>query len=260
MEINKIYNEDCLDTIKRIPNESVDLILTSPPYDDMRTYEGNDFAFHKFKKIADNLYHLIRIGGVIVWIVGDQTIKGNETGSSFRQALYFKDIGLNLFYTMIYKKSPQGAVGNNKTYWQSFEYMFILSKGTPTTINLIKDRENVDARKPYRNTSRQKDGSLKSMTLPAQEKFGRRLNVWEYRTGKGHTTKDKIAFEHPAVFPEDLAKDHIISWSNEGDIVYDPFMGSGTTAKMCIELNRNWIGSEVSEEYCNIAHQRIGLT
>ncbi len=173
------------------------------------------------------------------------------------QALYFKEIGFNLFDTMIYLKKPRGACGNNQTYWQSFEYMFVFSKGKPKTINLIKDRENKDSRNGDNGTKRLHNGTLKNLKRGGYEKFGRRINVWEYNVGKGHSTKDSIAFKHPAIFPESLARDHIISWSNEGDIVYDPFLGSGTTAKMSLYENRFFIGSEINEEYIFIAKERI---
>ena len=196
--------------------------------------------------------------GLVVWVIGDQTIKGNETGTSFSHALYFRnEVGFNLFDTMIYQKPPRGAVGNNKTYWQSFEYMFVLSKGLPKTINLLKDRENKDARNGDTSTKRLTNGNLEAVSRPGYKKMGRRTNVWQYLIGKGHSTKDSIAFQHPAIFPESLARDHILSWSNKGDIVYDPFMGSGTTAKMAQTTGRRWLGSEISKDYCEIAIKRL---
>ena len=241
--------------MERMPNNFVDLVITSPPYDDMRTYEGNSSI--EFESIAKSLYRVIKDGGVLVWVIGDQTIQGNESGTSFRHALYFKDIGFNLFDTMIYMKPPRGAVGNNKTYWQNFEYMFVLSKGQPKTINLICDRENIDSRKGDNGTKRLPNGKLLKLSRGGYGKYGRRTNVWEYKIGKGHSATDNIAHKHPAIFPEKLAGDHIISWSNPGELVYDPFMGSGTSAYMSEELNRDWIGSELNKEYCEIAKQRI---
>ncbi len=82
-------------------------------------------------------------------------------------------------------------------------------------------------------------------------------NVFEYVIGGGHTTKDKIAFEHPAIMPEKLAEDQIKTWTNEGDLIIDPFAGSGTTAKMCILNNRKFSGCEISEDYCNIFIERL---
>jgi len=252
--LNTLYNEDCLQTMSRMPDNYIDLTLTSPPYDNLRNYSG--FSF-QFKETATELFRITKAGGVVVWIVGDETINGNETGTSFQQALYFKKIGFNLFDTMIFAKSPRGAVGNNKTYWQTFDFMFVFSKCKPKTINLIRDRKNKESRKGDRGTKRYADGNRISILRKGYGHFGRRTNIWEYHIGKGHSSKDEIAFQHPAIFPEALAKDHILSWSNEGEIVYDPFMGSGTTAKMAILTNRQWIGSEISEEYCNIAHQRL---
>ena len=254
MEINKCYNENCLDTMARMPDNFVDLTVTSPPYDNLRTYNGYSFDF---EAVAKELFRVAKQGGVVVWVVGDATIKGSETGTSFRQALFFKEIGFNLYDTMIYAKPPRGAVGNNKTYWQTFEYMFILAKGKPKTINLICDRKNKESRDGDNGTKRLKNGELLTVKRGGYSDFGRRTNIWEYVIGKGLSTKDDFAFKHPAIFPEQLANDHIISWSNEGDVVYDPFMGSGTTAKMAILNKRNWIGSEISEEYCKIIERRI---
>ena len=253
--IGVTHNENCLDTMSRMPDSCVDLVVTSPPYDALRQYSGG-YEFD-FDKTAPELYRVIEEGGVVVWIVGDQTVNGTETGTSMKQALTFKEIGFNIWDTMIYLKSPQGAVGNNKTYWQSWEYMFVLSKGHPKTINLICDRPNKESRKQDRGTKRLANGKLEQTTRGGYGEFGRRTNVWYYKTGQGHSSKNKIAYEHPAIFPEQLAADHILSWSNEGDTVYDPFMGSGTVAKMSTLLQRNWIGSEVSQEYCLIAQQRL---
>lgn len=255
IKLNSIYNEDCLDTMAKMPSNFIDVTITSPPYDYMRKYSGN--TFNEFELIAQELHRVTKKGGVVIWVVADQTIKGNETGTSFKHALYFKQIGFDLFDTMIYLKFPRGAVGNNKTYWQTFEYMFVFSKGAPKTINLIKDRENKEAREGDRGTKRLHDGTLLKQNRTGYSKHGRRTNVWEYLIGSGHSASDKIAYKHPAIFPEKLAQDHIISWSKEGDIIYDPFMGSGTTAKMAILNKRKYIGSELSCEYCEIARKRI---
>lgn len=254
IEVNRIYNEDCLDTMSKMPDNLIDLVVTSPPYDSLRDYNGYEF---NFEGIAEELFRVVRKGGVVVWVTADATVKGSETGSSFKQALYFMQCGFNLFDTMIYSKPPRGAVGDNRTYWQSFEYMFILSKGSPKTINLIKDRENKEARKGDNGTKRLQNGDLLKLKRGGYGEYGRRTNIWEYRIGRGHSSGDKIAHEHPAIFPERLAQDHIISWSNEGDLVYDPMIGSGTVAKMCIQENREYIGSEVNGDYCQLAEKRM---
>ena len=254
--MNQLYQGDCLNIMETdMDAESVDLTVTSPPYDDLRTYNGYHFDF---ENIAKQLFRITKQGGVVVWVVGDQTIKGNETGTSFRQALYFKEIGFNLFDTMIYLKPPRGAVGNNKTYWQSFEYMFVFSRGQPKTINLIKDRENKESRSSDKGTKRLRDGNLQKLERPGYGKYGRRTNVWKYAIGNG-SGKDKIAYQHPAIFPEKLAEDHILSWTNPNDLVFDPMCGSGTTGKMALLNNRQFIGVDISAEYIAIAKERLGL-
>jgi len=254
LPLNKIICGDAIEIMRTMPADSVDLVITSPPYDDLRNYNGYSF---NLDGIARELFRVMKKGGVVVWVVGDQTIKGDETGTSFRQALHFKQVGFNLFDTMIYLKTPRGAVGNNKTYWQTFEYMFVLSKGTPKTINLLKDRENKDERDGDNGTKRLSDGSLLKLKRAGYSKYGRRTNVWEYLIGKGHSATDNIAYKHPAIFPEKLVQDHITSWSNLGDVVLDPMCGSGTTCKMAKLNKRDFIGIDVSFEYCKIAEERL---
>lgn len=254
MELNKLYNEDCVETMSRMPPDFVDLTLTSPPYDDMREYKG--FSFDA-SKVISSLYRVTKPGGVVVWIVADKTHKGSETGSSFRQALQFLECGFSLIDTMIYLKPPKGATGNNKLYWQAFEYMFVFAKGQPKTIHLLYDRKNKESRAGDNGTKRLPDGSLKKVSRGGYGQYGRRTNVWEYHVGKGHSSDDPEAHEHPAIFPEALAQDHILSWTNPHDLVYDCFMGSGTTAKMALVNHRNYIGSEIAPQYCHLTERRL---
>lgn len=242
---------DCVDGMKLLPNECIDLTVTSPPYDNLRTYKGFTWDF---ESVAKELYRVTKQGGVVVWVVGDATIKGSETGTSFRQALYFMECGFNLHDTMIYRKKKPPLTHNR--YEQEFDYMFVFSKGKPKTFNPIMiDKLYMDKRtnKAFgRNNTNEHD-----MGFSSKKTKKIKGNVWEYLVGGGKTTKDKIAFNHPAIFPEKLAQDHIISWSNPGDIVFDPFVGSGTTAKMALLNGRNYIGIDISEEYCEIARKRI---
>jgi DNA modification methylase len=257
IELNKIYNEDCLEGMKRIPDGFVDLTVTSPPYDNLRTYNGNieQWSFEKFQGIAKELYRVTKQGGVVVWVVADATIKGSETGTSFRQALYFMDCGFNLHDTMIWNKQNCSSVGSMNRYENTFEYMFVFSKGKPKTFNIIKDKPNKRAGEIQSGSIRQRDGSVKKTSnygKKAIEKFGRRSNVWDIFPAK--SKKERL---HPAPFPERLANDHILSWSDMGDVVLDPFMGSGTTAKMALLNGRKYIGFEISKEYCDIANERL---
>ena len=248
IELNEVRNENCLDTMKLMPNNFVDLTVTSPPYDNLRTYKGFDFDW---KAIIKELYRVTRQGGIVVWVVGDATIKGSETGTSFKQALHAIVCGFRLHDTMIYQKDNCPFPSSNR-YYANFEYMFVFSKGKPKTFNPIIDRKNKSFGRKITGTNRQKDGTTKPIKNKGNEikQFGVRFNNWLVSDGKRQS-------KHPAIFPEQLANDHIISWSNENDMVYDPFMGSGTTAKMAKLNNRNWIGSEISKEYCDIIEQRI---
>ena len=249
---------ECLELMKNIPDGSVDLTVTSPPYDNLRTYNGNidQWNFEKFKEIAKELYRVTANGGVVVWVVGDATIKGSETGTSFRQALHFMDCGFNLHDTMIWSKPSFTAVGALKTrYAQTFEYMFVFSKGKIKTFNALKDRKTKSRSKDKNGMIRQKDGSFRPMSNRGKQygEFGIRYNVWDIPPVMSNIERTG----HPAQFPEQLANDHIISWSNEGDTVLDCFMGSGTTGKMAVLNNRQFIGIELDEGYFNIAKKRI---
>ena len=256
LEKNKIYCGDHLEIMKEIDDDSIDLTVTSPPYDDLRIYEGYKFDY---KTLAHELFRVTKEGGVVVWIVGDQTKNGSESGTSFKQALYFKDeIGFNLHDTMIYQKGGQGATGSNYAYWQDFEYMFVLSKGKLKTFNPIEDKKNIEKGEVCKSPGhRNKHGTKKSKRTYRLKEFGRRTNIWKIRTAYKVSTKDEIAHQHPAIFPDQLANDHIISWSNEGDLVLDPMCGSGTACKMARLNNRDYIGIDVSEEYCEITRKRL---
>lgn len=240
---------DCAEVMAKMPAESVDLTVTSPPYDNLRTYNGYSFDF---EKIAKELYRITKPGGVIVWVVGDATINGSETGTSFRQALYFKDIGFNLHDTMIYQKSTPPLSHNR--YEQNFEYMFVFSKGRPNTFNGIRVPRKYKDNRKNKAFGRNKDNS-RDYGYATNNQTVLKTNVWNIFAGGG--SSDKIASKHPAIFPEQLANDHIISWSNPGDVVLDPFMGSGTTGKMALLNGRKFIGIEISEEYYRIAQNRI---
>lgn len=240
---------DCLDGLATLSNDSIDLVITSPPYDNLRKYKGFTFDF---EAVAKELYRVLKPGGVIVWIVSDSVIKGSETGSSFKQALYFKEIGLNLYDTMIWlKPSPQAPTEGR--YYDVFEYMFILSKGKPKTLNLLEDRKNRSAGTVSKKETRscREDRKYKEGRRVVKE-YGRRFNVWEISRGHNPTA-------HPAVFPEQLATDHILTWSNPGDTVLDPFIGSGTTAVACIKNDRKIIGYDISEEYIEMAEKRVNI-
>lgn len=237
-----------------LPDNYIDLTVTSPPYDNLRTYNGFSFDF---EGIAKELFRVTKQGGVVVWVIGDSVVRGSETGNAFRQALHFKEIGFNLHDTMIYQKNAFPFPDKTR-YAQVFEYMFVLSKGKPNTTNIIrvptKEANRIKNKKSYQ---RLPNGETVPMKYETGKSERNKENVWMFEVGYMKTTKDKFAFQHPAMFPEQLAHDHIISWSNEGDIVFDPMCGSGTTCKMAKQLGRNFIGIDISKEYCEIAKQRI---
>ena len=248
-----LYHGDNVQAMREaIPDQSIDLVVTSPPYDNLRTYGGHTWDF---EGLAAELWRTIKPGGVVVWIVNDATVDGSETGTSFRQALHFKDIGFRLHDTMIWNKGAFSSVGDLQTrYAPVMEFMFILSIGAPKSFNPIKDRKNVACgRSLSGSTVRNADGTIKPVSNPDWiiPEFGQRFNVWEM------PGEMKRMNEHPAPFPEPLARDHILSWSNEGDTILDPFSGSGTTLKMARLMGRNGIGIEIHQDYCDIAVERL---
>jgi site-specific DNA-methyltransferase (adenine-specific) len=247
LELNKIYNMDCVEGMKMLPDDCIDLTVTSPPYDNLRTYNGFEWDF---EATAKELYRVTKQGGVVVWVVGDSTVKGSETGTSFKQALFFKECGFSLHDTMIWRKTNPMPKVKTKRYFDVFEYMFIFSKGTPKTFNPIMQQCKMGGKK-YDSTCKNmggENGRTKKSFVLNNERY--KDNIWDIAIAQNKTT-------HPAVFPEQIANDHIISWSNEGDTILDCFMGSGTTGKMAKLNNRKYIGFEVSKEYCEIANNRI---
>ena len=246
MKTNQIYHGDSAEVLKTFEPDCIDLTVTSPPYDNLRTYNGFTFDF---ETIAKELYRVTKPGGVVVWVVGDETKDFGESLTSFRQALYFQSCGFSI-ETMIYQKDRVTATGNMSLYLQAFEYMFVMFKGKPKTINLLRDRKN-QAGKSNGFGSRLPDGSKKLEKYDIPE-YGKRMNVW-----KINPSNEGL---HPAPFPESLARDHILSWSNEGDIVLDCFCGSGTTPKQAKELSRQYVGIEISLEYVELINKRLAAT
>lgn len=248
----KLILGDCLEAMKTLPDKSVDLTVTSPPYDNLRTYNGH--SVFDFEGMARELYRLTKPGGVVVWVVGDATINGSETGTSFKQALYFKEIGFNLHDTMIYEKDHCIPLTHNR-YEQQFEYMFILSRGRPGTFNpILVDTIHAGkvikrSRTIYEIGYGKREASDKNPKPTGAKK--QKSNVWAYRVGGGTTVN------HVAQFPEALAQDHVLSWSNPGDLVMDCFMGSGTTGKMATLNGRDFVGIEIDPGYFAIAEKRI---
>ena len=247
-----LYNDDCLNILKQIDAETIDFIITSPPYDNLRTYNNTlKWDFEIFKEIAQELFRVLKKGGVIIWVVSDATIKGSETGTSFKQALYFKELGLNIHDTMIYRKVNYMPLTHNR-YEQEFEYMFVFSRGKPKTFNPIKIPCKY-AGKRFVNTHYKTSDDFLTETNYITKNDKIKGNIFEYSVGGSSTGR----YKHPAMFPLNLAKDQIISWTNENDTILDPFMGSGTTGVACKELNRKFIGIEIVDEYFNIAKDRL---
>lgn len=251
IETGKIYTENCLETLERMPADMIDMTITSPPYDDLRDYNGYHFPV---EDIAAGLFAKTKPGGVVIWVVGDRTLNGSETLSSFEHAFAFRKAGFRVHDTMIYAKNNPIPSDCGKRYRQCFEYMFCFSKGQPKTFNPLTQRiKQEKAFKSFRITKVGRNDLAHDHIAPKERKLN---NIFFYNVGTS-SSKDKIAFGHPAIFPEQLVEDQMLTWTDKGDLVYDCFMGSGTTAKVAHVLERLWLGSEISPEYVDIANKRL---
>ena len=251
--MNYIANGDSLDLVKELSDNSIDLVITSPPYDNMRSYGGviDQWSEDKFKSIAKELVRTLKDGGVIVWVVADQTIDGSESGTSFKQALYFKELGLRIHDTMIWKKSNPMPRGNDKRYTSSFEYMFVFSKGAPKTFNPIMEKcknAGLEIKANKKHLDIKEKRKITNNHIVKKDRY--MYNVWDIAVSSNNTI-------HTAAFPLELARNHILTWSNKGDLVFEPFLGSGTTVVAAIELERNFIGCELNKDYYNESVKRI---
>lgn len=265
-QVNIIRTGNCVEVMGDLPAESVDLVVTSPPYDMLRDYNGFEFDH---KAIIKALYRVLKPGGIVVWVVNDATVNQEETGTSFIHAWAFKRLGFKLHDTMIYEKNGAAFPANRKgtRYTQIFEYMFVFTKGKPKTGHLICDKRNrwFGWCNWGNKTLRTKEGELKAQDDTKEiPEFSPRNNIWKFNTGAGYsytgsTEERKLVKKHPAVFPEQLARDHILSWSNPGDVVLDPMCGSGTTLKMAHLEDRHYIGIDISPEYADVARERMKL-
>lgn len=255
MLIDTVLNIDCLEGMRLLPSGSIPLTLTSPPYDRLRLYGGHAF---NFEAIAKELYRITMPGGVVVWIVQEQIIEGSESGTSSYQRLYFKRIGFCLHNTLTMSVLGHHLPEMNR-YGRPLEYAFVLSKGKPRSINIIKDKRNSTAGEDIDPSIRQPDGRLVGSRFTGKiiQPLGARGSVWTYDRGWNKTTRDKIAYQHPALMPEKMAEDHIRSWSMPGDLVFDPMAGAGTTLKMAMLNDRRYLGMEIVAEYCEIANDRL---
>lgn len=248
---NNVYQADCVEFMQSMDENYVDLTVTSPPYDNLRNYKGYSFDF---ENIAKGLFRVTKVGGIVVWVVGDKILNGDRTLTSFRQAMFFQSVGFNVHDVMIYKKKNTPFMRSN-AYTNCYEFMFVFSKVKVNTFNRLMDktvRQGMEGM-PYNKGA---DG-VNRKTVKELKAEKTRINIWEYAVGLGGTTSDREAFKHPAVFPEKLAEDHILSWTNPGDVVFDPMCGSGTTCKMAKKNSRQYIGCDISEEYVEIARKRI---
>lgn len=248
---NEIYHADCVELMTLMEENSVDLTVTSPPYDDLRNYNGYRFDF---EHVAQGLYRVTKKGGIVVWVVGDRISNGNRTLTSFRHALFFQECGFNVHDVMIYKKKNTPFMRSN-AYTNCYEFMFVLSKGKPNTFHPLTEKT---VRHGFEMLVHNKGAdAVNKKALKELKREKTKTNIWEYAVGLGGSTNDREAFEHPAVFPEKLAEDHILSWSNEGDLVFDPMCGSGTTCKMAKKHSRLYLGCDISADYVEIARRRV---
>jgi len=258
--VNNLIHDDCINVMQDMEPDLVDLTVTSPPYDDLRSYEDSIvWGESVWKTVIAGLYRVTKVGGVVVWIVSDQTIKGDESGTSFKQALWAKECGFRLHDTMIWDKCTFSSIGHfvGRRYGQVFEYMFIFSKGKLKTFNPIRDRRTISkVGHSGRGAVIQRDGERRITPGYMVKKYSARFNIWKQSMSRVRIIGDDKN-DHPARFPLKLAHDHIKTWSNKGELVFDPFMGSGTTGKMAKLLGRYFIGVEKVRKYHALSESSI---
>ncbi|MBY0522788.1 MAG: site-specific DNA-methyltransferase [Gemmataceae bacterium] len=254
--LNQIVHCDCIEGIGALPDACIPLTVTSPPYDAMRDYGGTKF---QFEPIATELARVTMPGGVIVWVVQDQIVDGFESGTSARQRLFFETVGMNVHGTVI--MAMKGCrYPRKQRYGQQFHYAFVLSKGKPRVVKVLQDKPNSAVGAVVANSRRFRNGDLTTTMKPKRiGPYGLRGNVWLIDAGNGRTTKDRFAYEHPALMPEGMAEDHILSWSQPGDLVFDPMCGAATTCKMALLNHRKYLGMEVHQPYWELACKRMEL-
>jgi DNA modification methylase len=252
---------DSADELATLSAGSAHLAVTSPPYDRLRTYGGD--CEWDFERTAVELFRVLCAGGVLCWNVGDSVVSGAETLTSCKQKIFFVErCGFRVHDTMIWHKrnfsNPESV-----RYHQVFEYVFVLSKGKPRVFNPIKDKPNVQAGRVGCNgvnTFIKRDGTRSTRTTHVTQEFGMRGNVWVGNTRGQEEFCKKLP--HPAMMPRWLARDLIISFSNPGDLVVDPFGGSGTTVQEALELGRSALLIDSNPSFCDLVRRsavEVGL-
>jgi DNA modification methylase len=270
---SQIICGDNVTVLKTFPDACVDLVVTSPPYDSLRVAAGYQNGFD-LVDLCNQLLRVIKPGGMVVWVVADQTVNGARTGTSYKQALHFMSHGFQLFDDIVYLKSGTNFPSKSR-YTNTWEHMFCFSKGMPSTINLITDSPRKWLGSWAKTTNRKKDGTLGASTakncgegskgkasFEGEYGYKARTNVWNITNGKGFAHPDPggdLAYAHSATYPLQLAHDHIVSWTNPGDVVLDPFNGAGTTCVAAKMTGRTYVGIDSSPEYCALATKRLEL-
>ena len=252
--VDQVVCSDNVAVLSSLPAESVDLFVTSPPYDNLRKYGGQPWDF---KALAGEMTRTLKVGGVIVWNVSDSVVNGSESLTSMRQAIHFHDVlGLRVHDTQIYLKNSYVPKNHNR-YEQAWEYLFVFTKGKPKTFNPILVPCVTAGSRRWRGAEKQNEAtySMKRVNKHTTVKTHKiHPNVFAYDVGKNAKTT------HNAPFPIELARDAVISWSNVGDFVVDPFVGSGTTVVAAKQLNRHFLGIDIHKPYCAETLRRLTET
>lgn len=262
LPINTILHGDSAEVMQSFPDKCIPLTVTSPPYAKMRLYGGHDYTWETFKSVATQLVRITMEGGVICWVVRNQIVKERENLQAEKEKLFFADdLGLWPHQTII--GAPKGVpLPQSRRYASNFDYVYVFSKGHPRIVNIIRDRRNSRFGDLKSNRLiRESNGSerLACGGEYAIAKWGFRSNLWSYSTGGNHTATDRISAKHPARMGEPLAEDLIISFSKPGDLVFDPFAGAGTSLKMALLNQRQWLGVEIFDEYVELIEKRMRL-
>ncbi len=255
LPLNKIICGDCVEVLKSIPDNSIDLVVTSPPYDGIRKYNGFSFNLHSTGK---ELFRVLKDGGIIAMVIQDQTKNFGKSLTSFKTIIdWCENVGFKLFETIIYKKHGAEGAWWTKRFRVDHEYIPIFLKGErPAYFN--KEPLKIPSKHGGKTMTGCATRLTNGKTLKSKRVFINpmkcRGTLWDYTTCGDGT---RLKHQHPATFPDKIPVDFIRCFCPKNGIVLDPFIGSGTTALAAIQLNRNYIGIDISKEYCELAKKRI---
>lgn len=252
----RLLTGDACEILPTIRESSVDLTVFSPPYDGLRDYKGKpsfDMAV-----LGREILRVTKEGGVCCMVIQDATKNGAKSLTSFRTACLFADLGWRLFECCIYSRAGVPGAWWTKRFRVDHEYIFIFTRGDGLPRRFDKTSLMVESKYAgitAGGTKRTTKGDFVAIKKTVISPLKCRGTIWHYAAS--NTERNKTKSEHPATYPDSLARDIISCFSKEGDLVLDPMMGSGTTGIASVNMGRRFLGIEISVQYMEIAKRRF---